>query len=377
MANYRIFTRNPDLAKDAEITNFASLEYISRFNQPGAWKMSGFGQSPFNLRQGIIIERDGQTVFTGIVRQAFKRMDADNFIRQSWTYSGVDDLARIAERMAHPDPANLTITAQAYDVRTGPAETVILNYVDANCGLSAHISRRFPVFQVASTLGRGPTITGSARFNNLLDFIYSLSQLAGVIGFRVRLDEITNNLVFETFMPANLSNSVVFSSDFGNLQNFTYMFRAPEANVVYMLGQGTGTTRAYHVGTNQASVDLWGRLEMVKDQRNEPDAARLQTWAEAELNKAGEQNGFSVVPLALGSVGFVYGLDYNLGDLVTVSDDGISISERITEIAVNLDENGNVTIIPTIGMLKDIPLKNTFEAIEDLDDRVTRMEASQ
>jgi hypothetical protein len=377
MADYRIFSRNPDLTKDAEITDFTSLEFISRFNQPGAWKMTGHGRPPFILRQGIIIERGGDTVFTGIIREAEKRMDAENFIKQSWTFSGVDDLARIAERTAHPDPVNLTITAQANDVRTGPAETVILNYVNANCGPSAHVSRRFPVFQVAPTQGRGKTITGSARFYNLLDFIYNLARLAGDIGFRVRLNEATYTLVFEVFEPADHSSDVIFSTDFGNLQSFAYMFKAPEANVIYTLGQGVGTARAYHVASDPASVDLWGRLETVKDQRNEPDAAKLADWAQAELSEAGELHGFSVSPLALGSVGFVYGLDYNLGDLVTVADDGIAFSERVTEIAVKLDENGNETITPTIGMLKDIPLRDTFEAVEDLDDRVTRLEASQ
>jgi hypothetical protein len=377
MAEYRIFSRNPDLTKNAEITDFSTLEFSSRFNLSGRWKMSGIGQPPFALNSGIIVERDGQTVFTGIVRKAEKRMDAESFIKKSWTFAGVDDLARIAERAAHPDPVNLTISAQAYDVRTGTAEAVILAFVEANCGQTAHVSRRFTGFQVASSLDRGATITGSARFYNLLDFIYNLARLSDDIGYRVRLDQATNTLVFEAYAPVDHSADVIFSTEFGNLSSFVYMFEAPAANAIFCLGQGTGTSRAYYAGQDASSVTTWGRIETVKDQRNEPDAAKLPDWADAELVKAGEQHGFSVSPLALGSVGFVYGLDYNLGDYVTVADDGIALSERVTEIRVSLDENGEETITPTIGMLKDIPLKDTFEAIEDLEDRVGNLEASQ
>lgn len=376
MAEYRLFARNADLSKDSEIANYSELEYVSKYCLAGRWKLSGSGEIPLTYQQGIFIERDGVIVFGGLVRKIEKEMNALQAIDRKWTVSGIDDLGRLNERVAHPDPSGLTITLQQYDTRTGAAETVILAYVAANCGTSAVAARQFASFQTATSSGRGSTITGNARFFDLLDFIYNLAKQGGV-GYRVRYDSGLNNLVFEITMPTDRTNSVMFSTEFGNLQNFKYSLSGPKANFIWVLGQDTSTSRGYASATDAASVSNWGRIEAVKDQRNEPDDAKLADWGAQEIEENKEQEGFGTTTLALGEVGFIYSVDYSLGDLVSIADDGQVLEETVTEVNVKLKSNGEEVITPTIGKMIDVPLRATMDKISDLEKRVEKIEVSQ
>lgn len=376
MAEYRLYARNADLSKDYEIANYSELEYVSKYCLAGRWKLTGQGEIPLTYQHGIFVERDGIIVFSGQVRKIEKEMNASQAIERKWVVSGIDDLGRLSERIAHPDPSGLTITLQQYDTRTGPAETVILAYVAANCGTSAVAARQFANFQTATSSGRGSTVTGNARFFDLLDFIYNLARQGGV-GYRVRYDGTLNKLVFEVSMPTDRTNSVMFSTEFGNLQNFKYSLSGPKANFIWVLGQDTATSRGYASATDATSVSNWGRIEAVKDQRNEPDDAKLADWGAQEIEENKEQEGFGVTTLSLGEVGFTYNVDYFLGDLVSIADDGQVLKETVTEVSVKLKSNGEEVVIPTIGTMPDVPLRATMDKITDLEKRVKKIEVSQ
>jgi len=376
MTEYRLFARKADLSKDYEIANYSELEYVSKYCLAGRWKLTGQGEIPLTYQHGIYVERDGSIVFGGLVRKIDKEMNARQAIERKWTVSGIDDLGRLNERVAHPDPSGLTITLQQYDTRTGAAETVILAYVAANCGTSAVAARQFASFQTGTSSGRGSTVTGNARFYDLLDFIYNLAQQGGV-GYRVRYDSGLNNLVFEITIPTDRTNSVMFSTEFGNLQNFKYSLSGPKANFIWVLGQDTSTSRGYASATDANSVTNWGRIEAVKDQRNEPDDAKLEDWGEQEIEENKEQEGFGMTTLMLGEVGFTYSVDYNLGDLVSIADDGQVLEETVTEVSVKLKSNGEEVVTPTIGKMQDVPLRATMDKIVDLEKRVEKIEVSQ
>jgi hypothetical protein len=376
MADYRLFARNPDLSKDSEIANYSELEYVSKYCLAGRWKLSGQGEIPLTYQQGIFVERDGQVVFSGLVRKIEKEMNAAQAIDRKWTVTGIDDLGRLNERVAHPDPGGLTITLQTYDTRTGAAETVITNYVSYNCGALAVAARQFANFQTATSSGRGSTVTGNARFFDLLDFIYNLAKQGGV-GYQVRYDSGLNRLVFEITMPTDRTNSVMFSTEFGNLQQFKYTLSGPKVNFVWVLGQDTTISRGYASATDANSVTNWGRIEAVKDQRNEPDDAKLAEWGAQEIAENKEQEGFGMTTLPLGEVGFVYSVDYFLGDLVSVADDGQVLEDTVTEVNVKLKSNGEEIITPTIGKMPDVPLRATLDKITDLEKRVEKIEVSQ
>jgi hypothetical protein len=377
MAEYQVFARKPDLTKDFEITRYSKLEMILRFNQSGSWTLSGTGDLPLMTSHGIIVYRDGIEFFSGIIRQDSSQMDADRFLEREWTYKGIDDLGRLSNRIAVPDPINWNFTTTVYDTRTGPAETVILDYVNYNCGQMALTRRQFPNFQVASSSGLGLTTPGNARFTNLLDLIYNIAQRGGSLGYRVHYDSGVGKLIFEVYQPSDLTSKVKFSADFGNLKSFKHQKKAPKANYIIVLGQGSGTSRSSVDVYDQNSIDVWELVETVKDQRNEPDAAKLADWGTAELGKQNAQEGFNFEPNDLPGVGFTFKQDYDLGDLVSVADDGNVLHERVTEVKISVDDQGFESIVPTIGQLKDIPLSTTFEKVDDLENRVDTIETSQ
>lgn len=375
MAEYRIFVREKDLTISGEITSLSSLNMVRRFNHSGSWVMQGQGSCPLIGGQGIIVDREGEIVFSGVVKAIEKDMNASQFIARCWKVSGVDDLGLLANRIAVPNPVNFNFSTSAYDTRTGTAESVILQYVDYNCGANAIVKRRFPKFTVATSSGIGMTVTGNARFYNLLDFIYNLAQL-GEVGYQVNYDPALDKLVFSVYETQDRSAEVKYSVDFGNLESFRYNEDAPKGNSIITLGQGEGMARAYIVADDTNSIDAWGLVEVVKDQRNEPDSAKLIKWANSVLKENKESLGYSFQTIDLPDIGFRYGVDYFLGDSITVADEGIALTEKVTELKIDMDTNFTGKITPVIGKVKDIPLKATFERLSTLEDRVNQLETS-
>lgn len=375
MTDLRIYKRNSDLERTDEITVFGNLEFIKSFNASGKWKMSGFGSLPLNKNQGIILELDDESIFYGIVKTISKdTVNRNGNMLSTWEISGIDDLARLSHRHVLPDPVTLDFSTSAYDTRTGSAGSVIVQYVDYNCGLNAVASRRFSKFQVEPS-SLGATITGKARFQNLLSYISDLAILGGGLGFKVIYDEDIDRLIFLVYQPVDRSDSVKFSVDFGNVKEFSYREDSPEGNYIVALGQGTGTTRSYAIQQDSNSISEWGLIEYIKDQRNEPDSAKLSSWALAELDKRKAVQGFSVVPTDISGVAFAFGKDYDLGDIVTMTDEVITLQASISEVITTISENGVIKTKPVLGDIKTNPLAKTFSRIQDIENRINVLES--
>jgi len=376
MTDLRIYKRNSNLEIIDEITVYKNLEFIKAFNAPGKWKMTGFGSVPFSKNQWLVIEQDDESLFYGIVKAISKdTVNQNGKMLSTWEITGLDSLAILSHRHALPDPVTLNFSTSEYDTRTGSAGSVIVQYVDYNCGSNAVASRQFGKFQVeASSLGA--TITGKARFQNLLSFISDLAILGGGLGFKVVYDKILDKLVFKVYQPADRSNSVKFSVDFGNVQEFSYREEAPEGNYIVALGQGEGIARYYSIQQDADSITDWGLIEYIKDQRNEPDSTKLSSWALAELEKRKAVQGFSVVPTDVSGVSFAFGTDYDLGDIVTMTDDEITLQANISEVITTISENGVIKTKPVLGDIKTIPLAKTFSRIKDIENRINLLENS-
>lgn len=373
MPEYNVYLRGLDNQPEDLLSTFTSLDFVSRFNRPGSWKMTGEGTCPFTAGRGLIVSRDGNWIFSGQVDNIKKDMSGSTAITRTWEASGIDDLGRLAYRIAHTDPVNLTTNTYVYDTRTGSAETVIKNYVNYNCGPNAVLSRRFSNFVISASGGKGLTITGNARYFNLLEYINSLAILGGGLGIQVVYNA-SKQLEFQTFEPVDLSDNVKFSADFGNLEAFTYKQKAPKSNCTLVLGQGSGTSRSAFAAGDNTSISTWGLIESLKDQRNEPDSAKLSDWANADLAKNQAQEGYSVTPQSIGQVGFIYSVDYGLGSLVTVADNNIALVQRVTEASFTLDQNGDEVFKPVVGNIPITPMSNVFDRIENAEERLDQIE---
>lgn len=275
--------------------------------------------------------------------------------------SGYDDLLRLQGRWAYPGGTYNSGThtySSDYDTRTGAAETVIRGYVDANAGPSA-IANPAGISRVVSGLvldtdqGRGATVTGHARFDQLIlpDGTGLLQQLAQSGGMGFRLAQIGTSLVFSQYVPTDRTASVIFSDALGNLADFSYQEDGPDftqgGNCIAVAGAGTGAARLIIARADTDSISRWGLFEGFQDARDTSDLATMQQRGDAALAQAAVQTQFACTLAPQRAI--VYGQDFSVGDVVTVVVDGVSFTNVLREVQIKLDTQGAETVTPAVG----------------------------
>lgn len=245
---------------------------------------------------------------------------------------------------------------QAYDTQTGNAETVIRHYVDVNLGAGALGGRQVAHFGQDTNNNNGSTVTGNARFDNLLakdgDGILQALALASspVLGFRVT--QSGTALTFSVYVPSDKTSNCIFSDDLTNLGDVTYEVEAPDfetgGNQVVVGGAGLGAARTFIQTSDGTSVANWGRSEMFLDKRDSSDIPTLTNAATSELATWKEKVKFSfqLVPQSA----LTYGIDFNLGDKVTcVLDGAVAVQDLVREVQIDLDPTNGEVVTPAVG----------------------------
>lgn len=123
-----------------------------------------------------------------------------------------------------------------------------------------------------------------------------------------------------TGQPGNdLTNVVIFSPEWGNVEKASLAVDyREEVNYVYAGGQGEGSERVIQTAsdTGRINASIYNRREAFVDARNEADPDRVQDVADAALAAGRPVRTFEATLLDTSQAR--YGLDWNLGDKVTV-----------------------------------------------------------
>lgn len=372
---YTVYARNRDREREGMIEDFQELSLVSRFNAVGSWSLQldrriqaavwmttpGFGIE-------VVRDSDGQTVLAGpLVTRHHERNENTNTV----TISGADDNIWLTRRQAHPEPATAApqYTTNEHDVRTGVASTVLRQYVAVNLGSSALGPRRVPGLVLAVDPVLGSTVTGRARWQNLLELLQGLAISGGGLGFRVR--QVGTDLEFQVYQPTDKTSSVIFSEDLGNLAGFDYESTAPEADYIYVGGSGEGTARVVKEGQYSPDIATWGRIEKFADRRDTADDAELGQEITEQLDEHGERASLSVT--AIDTQSMAYGTHYDLGDDVTILADG-EIHERIREVRIDLTPDGPQKVRPVIGTPGRQDIFRLFRVFRGHEKRLTNLE---
>jgi hypothetical protein len=267
-----------------------------------------------------------------------------------WQVKGVDDSVLLGERLAYPTPtvADVSLQTTAYDVRTGPSESVIYDFIDANIGPSAPVERRVSNLTLGSDLARGNTVTVSARFERLGEL---LSPLAEVEGFNFDIVQNGNVLVFEVTQPTDRSAYVRMDIDNNRLTSTAYSYANPTTTRAIVAGTGDGVGRELVETTTPESLNAetqWGRrIETFLDGRGDGGTTELEQTGREALIKAGTTiTKVSVTPTD--DTTMAYGYDWNLGDTVTVVVADQEIQATVTEVGLSVSSQG-VKINATVG----------------------------
>lgn len=331
------------------------LELALRFNATGSWRITLRSDHPLveTLRlpgSGLIVTGPTGVLISGPTLQATQKKTTDD-PTGTWEIVGTDDSVVLGERLAYPVPSTASLSGQtsAYDSRTGKAETVAKAYVNANIGPAAPTGRKISSLTVDADLARGNTVVVNARFDKLGELLYGILTPSG-LGFDIK--QVGSGLVFEVFQPVDRSAYIRMDVDNLRLSKSEYTYTSPGATRVIVAGQGQGAGRTLIERTSTASTAAetsWGRrIEVFKDQRNTNDTTELQTAGDEILAASGfTVEGIKVTPSDdLTSMRF--GVDWGLGDKVTVVVGSAEVAKVVTEVGIVVGESG-VAVGCTVG----------------------------
>lgn len=350
-----------------------------RFNQVGAftldvpatdeiWDLIQFDTDGSYLPNLFVVDWHGvyQTVLIAESWNPVKSIDDSGNVSYSITFAGADALALLANRLVYRVWTS-TWAAQTAGTTaiTDKAETVIKSIVSGNVVTAAETVRRVPHFRIATDLARGGTATyqmvttstattgiSATTGQTLMDMVRAVAAQTPI---GVRVDLGVGELVFDCYIPRDLSQKVVFSEQLGNLRAYNLSDATPTGNAVLM--QTGATSGAFVTASGAGATDPWRRVETYSDQTSTTDATQIaQAQTEALQQGAGVAKlGVTVIDLPKVRFGAdatgVQG--YREGDIVAVDiKDGITYTDVVSAVQLTADasqQGYTETVTPTIG----------------------------
>lgn len=267
---------------------------------------------------------------------------------------------------------NLSGTVNTPTVLRGNVETEVRRLVTENAIACKFDSRRnMPVLALGELAGlpyvivdeSGNAAQKQVSYQNLLEYTDGLLQEYGLAA-TVILDEDARLLRYVIYEGADRSVDnaeceipITFSKAFDNLSESNYYYNEAVAkNVALIGGEGEGLERFYSlIAGNQTGLarrELWVDAGSVtRTYKDESDVEHTYTNSEyrAMLDATGRQTlaDYKAEETLQGTVdvvnsGFVYDVDFWLGDIVTMQSNEIGqyVNERLRDVLETQDEDG-------------------------------------
>jgi hypothetical protein len=278
--------------------------------------------------------------------------------------------------LSFPDPTNVNPTTQtlSHDVRTGPAETLLHAYVNANIGPSAPAARRRAGLIMGTNLARGTVMTKSARFPVLGNL---LTDIAVVDGLGFRIVQRGANLVFETYQITDRTKTIRLDVLNNTLAGQRVAISPPSATHVIVAGQGEQEDRTFRDVTTPESLAAeadWGRrIEVFQDQRDQAEDAQLdQSGLETLAEKGFTAVAVQAVPMEDSAMQF--GVDWGLGDTVSVVVNDQELSSTVTGMILKATSDG-FKIGVELGDATGFNAEAAYaQRVQDTENRVSKLE---
>lgn len=356
---WTIWPREADLSRLLDpISVYTKLTVVERHisNGPATWVLEGPSESlsVFTPGMGCILFDGDAFVGSGQLQEPQRGYEAgdDGEMADTTTLGFVDDTDELWSRLAWPDPAHAlsgipTAFATTYDTRTGPRETILLEYIAANLGPAAPIaSRRLSSLFLPTSLGRGGSTTYQARMETLGDIAGQLGE-AGGFDVHIRHDEPAGvprlNLVIEAVQ--DVSDDVVFgyaeaARATGIVSSWRYSMSAPELTDAILFSSGDLELREGSRFTDEAAVTRWGRRREKLIDQGYTDDLSVITDAGAKALEDGASPVEAVIQVT-DAGDAIYRSTYHLGDRV-----GIELPNLPLEIASPRVREVVTTVVP-------------------------------
>lgn len=378
-----IEVRDPELNRIGQFRpgDLVGAKFILRYNNVGQWEMTlpaGNRLGEFLRLPGygiIVTGPDDTVIFSGPTLSAKLEQTPEN-LQGDWLIVGADDSVLLNERLAYPNPATDDVEnlGQAYDIRSGVAETVIKEYVNENIGPGAVVSRQVENLIIETDGLRGETVQAKARFNQLQELLYPLAQTGG-LGYTIAQDN--GNLLFKVYEPEDKTSTIRMDLFNQKLSRAEYAYAVAKVTRAIVGGQGEEEWRKFLEVTNVDSLAAeseWSRrIEVFKDSRNSSDLTQLeQSGLESLIDEGKTITELAVSPSD--DINMKFAVDWYLGDKVTVVIDELEAQAVVTEVGISIDSDG-VRIAATVGTPVGIEYEAKVLAKQQrVDERVSNLE---
>jgi hypothetical protein len=280
---YRIEVRDKDLNRIGEIDTWIQLDIVVQFCDQGSWKLlvkNGTEQAKLLERGGgVAIYQDGveKPIMTGQIEDFQTYWTTVQHSSQGSVFVGGKSDNKLAfSRLIFPDP--FKTVAQQYtskwDSRTTKDRTATLIWNELNRALGpvAVENRRFPKLRFGVRPEGDPDVVTSdtVRYDVLGEKLTEWCSNKKT-GWQILYNPNLKTLDLDIYTPRDLSKSVRFSPELGNLREYVWTLSAPKVTRVIVACQGEGKERYVWQKIDAASEAEWGlQIEQFVDRRDIP-----------------------------------------------------------------------------------------------------------
>ena len=353
---------NISISLEAVCASFSSLLWDIEYYKCGEFEVY-IAASPRNIeifQTGRIVGRDDDKEHFGLIESVELETDAED--GDYLIVKGRFLMCLLERRIIYPTLNFTTMTT--YGI-------IIQKAVGSNALASGN--RLIPGLKLGEIQGAcwSQTTKLQVSYENLMEWIYTICEKIGGTA-NIRLSKIAEEqyeMIFDLLQGADRSMMqeenphIVFSDSYNNLLSFTYFTdTSVKRNFAYVLGKGEGEQRkrtTYFEDSEPALLDRYEVYVDAKDISDEeqkngetkpiPDAEYIEL-----LKEKGNQN---IIPtktksesqIAVQSTQFQYGVDYFVGDFVTVEHQRFGIRQnkiQLVGMIESFDRNGR-NLTPT------------------------------
>lgn len=353
---------NIAISLEAVCDSFSSLLWDIEYYKCGAFEVY-IAASPRNIeifQTGRIVGRDDDKKHFGLIESVELETDAED--GDYLIIKGRFLMCLLERRIIYPT-FNFT--------KLVSYSQIVMNVVQYNACTSG--IRKLPGLSPGNTSGTcWDTETKlQVSYDNLMECVYTICEKIGGTA-NIRLSKTNTEqyeMIFELSQGTDRSilqevnPHIIFSDRYNNLLSITYFTdTSVKKNYAYVLGKGEGEKRkrtTYFEGSEPSSLD---RYEVYVDAKDISDEEQVDNetrpLSDAEYSELLKEKGKqSLVPItmksesqiAVQSTQFQYGVDYFVGDFVTVEHQRFGIRQnkiQLVGMIESFDHNGR-NLTPT------------------------------
>lgn len=347
---------NISISLEAVCDSFSSLLWDIEYYKCGAFEVY-IAASPRNIeifQTGRIVGRDDDKEHFGLIESVELETDAED--GDYLIIKGRFLMCLLGRRIIYPTLNFTTMTTYGM---------IVQKAVENNALISGN--RLIPGLKLGEIQGAcwSQTTKLQVSYENLMEWVYTICEKIGGTA-NIRLSKIAEEqyeMIFDLFQGADRSilqeenPHIVFSDSYNNLLSFTcFTDTSVKKNFAYVLGKGEGQQRkrtTFYYGDEPEQLNRYEVYVDAKDISDEEQKnGETKPISDAEyielLKEKGNQNLIptktkSESQIAVQSTQFQYGVDYFVGDFVTVEHQRFGIREnkiQLVGMIESFDHNG-------------------------------------